>query len=786
MKRLLSLLFALAFMVQPGWAAQNAVAIPTSGPLPGLTMINDVNAALNTVETVNSGTTAPTAVGLGLSSLAGVVWHDTTTNTLKIRDLADANWITLFQIDETSKVAVAVETVLASASAQTVGGANHYASFVGTAAAAYTLAATSSLTNGFGFSVFAQGGAITVSINASDKINGGTTGAGIVVPVGMAASFVTDGAGNWWVNISPAVLGTGSLASAATTDLGSIGATAITVTGTTPITSFGASAQAGVLKVVTFSGALTLTYNSTSLITPTNASITTAAGDSLMALALGSGNWRVVSYTKADGTALASTVSSLDVPVRQTVLAGDVDANNKAAFLTVGTGLTPAFTVASGQLVMTWANGHGVNGASDLVTRLTTAGSLSAIPASSASYLYAAYVSPTSVTWGSRLVPPQYGQTYDNFGQFSLSLNNNISDDFGHTWANTSVTFNNASPAIAGTYYGVFNGAAIMKSTELLSFGTGPWFMRGWFNLTTLSAEQRLMGAVNGSNWGAAVEVNTSGHTVLYLSSTGTSYDIANGTVGTATVTPNTWHYYELTRDTVSGKYYLYVDGVADQAITSAANPSVFTGLVVGGFTGGSIFLTGHAQGIEAGLYCSHPGGTAYAAPTALPGTASGADWFDTSVMQMKTPSGAGPTFTPVQRLYVGEAVAGASTIASVVSYALQGAYVAPWTPTVPAAGTTISFTHNLGTDQFNLHGELRNLAENTGNSAIPIGATIPWVMNTNSSVMPAEAAFTHGRNTAVGVNGNNQSIIYQAAAGSWSAGTSANWEYRATFKRSF
>lgn len=82
------------------------------------------------------------------------------------------------------------------------------------------------------------------------------------------------------------------LASATTTDLGSLNNGIINVTGTTTITGFG-TCSAGILKVVTFAGALTLTHNATSLILPGAVNITTYAGLSLLAESLGSGNWKV-------------------------------------------------------------------------------------------------------------------------------------------------------------------------------------------------------------------------------------------------------------------------------------------------------------------------------------------------------------------------------------------------------------------------------------------------------------------------------------------------------------
>lgn len=95
-----------------------------------------------------------------------------------------------------------------------------------------------------------------------------------------------------------------TVASASTVDLGAQASTTINITGTTTITSFGSTAASGVLYDVVFSGALILTYNATSLILPTSANITTAAGDTAQFLALGSGNFRCVGYMRASGAAL--------------------------------------------------------------------------------------------------------------------------------------------------------------------------------------------------------------------------------------------------------------------------------------------------------------------------------------------------------------------------------------------------------------------------------------------------------------------------------------------------
>lgn len=95
-----------------------------------------------------------------------------------------------------------------------------------------------------------------------------------------------------------------AIASAATTDIGALATNYVRITGTTTITSFGTIAS-GARRHVLFAGALTLTYNATSLILPSNgANITTADGDTALFLSEGAGNWRCLDYQRANGQPL--------------------------------------------------------------------------------------------------------------------------------------------------------------------------------------------------------------------------------------------------------------------------------------------------------------------------------------------------------------------------------------------------------------------------------------------------------------------------------------------------
>ena len=63
---------------------------------------------------------------------------------------------------------------------------------------------------------------------------------------------------------------------------------------------------------------------------------------------------------------------------------------------------------------------------------------------------------------------------------------------------------------------------------------------------------------------------------------------------------------------------------------------------------------------------------------------------------------GNGSTSSAVQRVFVGEANAGASTISSVLSYAFNGLYYIPLTA-LPTAGTRAVFNHNIGVKHLHL-----------------------------------------------------------------------------------
>lgn len=154
--------------------------------------------------------------------------------------------------------------------------------------------------------------------------SGGTTGltltGSVTLTIGGTLAIANGGTGATTAIAAKDALTTKStdIASATTTNLATATGEYVHITGTTTITGLG-TLTAGNQRVCEFDAILILTHNATSLILPTGANITTAAGDVAIFRSEGAGNWRCVAYTRASGAALAAiagsgTVTSLSTP----------------------------------------------------------------------------------------------------------------------------------------------------------------------------------------------------------------------------------------------------------------------------------------------------------------------------------------------------------------------------------------------------------------------------------------------------------------------------------------
>jgi hypothetical protein len=193
------------------------------------------------------------------------------------------------------------------------------------------------------------------------------------------------------------------LASAATVTLANATGNVVHVTGTTTITSFG-NASAGLERTVIFDGILTLTHNATSLILPTGANITTAAGDTARFICDTTNNWRCLSYQRKNGQPL--TTGSLQ-PINTLI----ISSSTVTVDCSLGSTFTITLTSSVNTLTLTNLNGAGFVTEVEIEIKQDGTGSRSfALPAS----FKALGGSDTSISSAANSVTVLSAKTFDN------------------------------------------------------------------------------------------------------------------------------------------------------------------------------------------------------------------------------------------------------------------------------------------------------------------------------------------------------------------------------------
>ena len=131
-----------------------------------------------------------------------------------------------------------------------------------------------------------------------------------------------------------------TLASAGTVDIGGQNSLSVEISGTTAITSFGVNYNGP--RFLRFTGILSLTQ-STALNLPTGANITTAAGDTCIAVPnYGASGWNVVSYTRAAGQPILDQNQAAESSIASAATVA-IGAASSANILITGTTAITAF-----------------------------------------------------------------------------------------------------------------------------------------------------------------------------------------------------------------------------------------------------------------------------------------------------------------------------------------------------------------------------------------------------------------------------------------------------------
>lgn len=177
----------------------NAISVGTT--LPNSFSLVDGNVVTFNPTQVNTGPTTLNigntgAVPLYKPSFAGpvnLVAGDVDGLPIIVQYSASGNYYLGLNI-----VPVGYETTVSTN--QNVGFINCFTAYVATSAITMTIAQSTTLTSFWYVDIFAQNGNVTIAINAADKINNGTTGAGLVMLSGTSGRITTDAAGNLFLN----------------------------------------------------------------------------------------------------------------------------------------------------------------------------------------------------------------------------------------------------------------------------------------------------------------------------------------------------------------------------------------------------------------------------------------------------------------------------------------------------------------------------------------------------------------------------------------------------------
>ena len=167
------------------------------------------------------------------------------------------------------------------------------------------------------------------------------------------------------------------------------------------------------------------------------------------------------------------------------------------------------------------------------------------------------------------------------------------------------------------------------------------------------------------------------------------------------------------------------------------------------------------------------------------PAVTSGQFTFNISQMTGYLGNGSTAVATPI--VFVGEAVAGSSTITSTVAYAYNGLYISPLQGgSVIGSGSAVSLNHNLGMNQlcYSTRWTLVNITSNIGYTA---GQEIELTpVGFGSGQVWATAGLMTRNTTQINTNNSWDPQLVQASLGVPASINTSDWDLRLYVRRNF
>lgn len=483
------------------------------------------------------------------------------------------------------------------------------------------------------------------------------------------------------------------------------------------------------------------------------------------------------------------------VTVRQTQRLGPVDSSGYNATLSAGAGLNFNVDASPTAVVLDFAAGS-VDYTATLTADASNQGSLAA---SNTNYIHATYVSPTSVTWSNCLVPPQYGYAFDRTQCALLNFEGangatTTTDDFGNTVTLTGATISTTQFKFGASALRI-GGVAHRASWTFTSLGDGSWVVEDWFRPDNAASggATNVFKLENGSGFGALVTLDATGHLTWYLSSTGSSHDIASGTAGATVLANNTWYKIRLQFDALAGTYKLYLsnNGGAEVAELSASSTSRICGLTSANIGYSSAAAQGYHDAVRI-LRCATNTSTETPSVSAPTITDYPVHFFSIPKMTMyevtaaSASAGTDPTLTAKNRVFVGEQDTNGSAVTATRNYALMGRYEG-YSSSALAAATGYNFNHNLGTRLYTAKSLLKCV---TSQYYYNPGDVVENFYDGNAGTggnLSGQWVWQNGRNTAQVVTGSGVGLVPRPdSPTTLAAVTSANWVVGMRVQRTF
>jgi hypothetical protein len=253
----------------------------------------------------------------------------------------------------------------------------------------------------------------------------------------------------------------------------------------------------------------------------------------------------------------------------------------------------------------------------------------------------------------SSAVTPNAGDPLFSSVQLLLRGDTSIAD--ASAYARSVTATGSASVSTAQKKWGAgsiaFNGGAgyaVAASNAAYNLGSGNWVIEGWVYFNSVNSDQRIAGGdipnVSGNfNW--AWYTTTSGRLDYYLSSNGSSFNLASG-VQFGSIAINQWYHVALVRN--GNTVTPYLNGTAGTT-SSVGSSSIFNNTSNGPFVGaqGSSYFNGFIDDFRftVGNNRGYTGSTITVPTAAFPEASPGTDPLFSSVSLLLHADGTGNTF---------------------------------------------------------------------------------------------------------------------------------------------